>query len=63
LLIAKELEGGQVDPSKGCSKAIKKRLTKVEASLVRVCSEIRKHQQMYRKAAQQAQKVNFAEEN
>ena len=56
--IAKELERVQLDPSKGCSKAIKKRLEKVEANLSRARSDARKHQQLYRKAEQQAQKVN-----
>ncbi len=56
--IAKELEKVQLDPSKGCSKAIKQRLEKVEANLTRARSETRKQQQMYRKAEQQAQKVN-----
>ncbi len=56
--IAKELERVQQDPSKGCSKAIKKRLEKVEANLSRARSDAKKHQQMYRKAEQQAQKVS-----
>ena len=55
--IADELERVQLDPSKGCSKAIKMRLEKVEANLSRTRRDARKHQQMYRKAEQQAQKV------
>ena len=48
--MARELERVQVDPTKGCSIAIKKKLEKVESSLARARSETRKHQQMYRKA-------------
>ncbi len=59
--IAKELERVQLDPSKGCSLSIKKRLEKVEANLSRARLEAKKHQQLYRKAEQQAQKVNTLE--
>ena len=55
--LAKELESAQVDPSKGCSKAIKKRLNDVETKLARARSETRKNQQMYRKVEQEAQKA------
>jgi len=55
--LAKELESVQVDPSKGCSKAIKKRLDDVESKLARARSDTRKNQQMYRKAEQEAQKA------
>ena len=57
-LIAKELERVQLDPSKGCSKAVKKRLEQVEANLTRARRETRKHQEMYRNAQRQAQKVD-----
>jgi hypothetical protein len=55
--LAKELESVQVDPSKGCSKAIKKRLDDVESKLARARSDTRKNQQMYRKLEQEAQKA------
>eukprot|EP00562_Extubocellulus_spinifer_P002791 CAMPEP_0178486660 /NCGR_PEP_ID=MMETSP0696-20121128/8919_1 /TAXON_ID=265572 /ORGANISM="Extubocellulus spinifer, Strain CCMP396" /LENGTH=1944 /DNA_ID=CAMNT_0020114325 /DNA_START=206 /DNA_END=6040 /DNA_ORIENTATION=- len=59
--LARELERVQVDPSKGCSVAIKRKLEKVETSLARARSETRKHQQMYRKAEQEAQKCRVLE--
>lgn len=59
--LARELERVQVDPTKGCSIAIKKKLEKVESSLARARSETRKHQQMYRKAEAEAQKCRALE--
>ena len=59
--LARELERAQVDPTKGCSIAIKKKLEKVESSLARARSETRKHQQMYRKAEAEAQKCRVLE--
>ena len=59
--LAEQLEKAVVDPSKGCSLAIKKKLEKVEISLARARSETRKHQQKYRKAEQQAQKSKMLE--
>ena len=59
--LAKELENAQVDPTKGCSKAIKTKLEKVESSLARARSETRKHQHMYKKAEQEAQKCRVLE--
>ena len=56
-LLAKELESAQVDPSKGCSKAIKRRLDDVESKLARARSETRKNQQNFRRAEQEAQKA------
>ncbi|GFH45956.1 kinesin family member 4/21/27 [Chaetoceros tenuissimus] len=57
--LAKELESAQVDPSKGCSKAIKKRLDEITAKLARTRSESRIQQQKYRKAEQEAQKAKI----
>jgi len=59
--LATELENVQVDPTKGCSKAIKSKLEKVEKSLARARSETRKHQSMYRKAEMEAQKCKVLE--
>jgi len=59
--LASELEKAQVDPTKGCSVAIKRKLEKVEESLARARSETRKHQQMYRQAEQEAQKCKVLE--
>ena len=59
--LARELERVLVDPTKGCSVAIKKKLEKVETSLARARSETRRHQQMYRKAEQEAQKCKVLE--
>ena len=60
--LATELERVLLDPSKGCSIAIKKKLEKVEASLARARSDTRKHQQMYRKSEQEAQKCRLLEQ-
>ena len=57
--LAIELEQVQVDPTKGCSKAIKRRLQTVESSLARARGETRKQQQLYRKAEQDAQKCRI----
>jgi len=59
--LADQLEKAQVDPTKGCSQAIKKKLQKVEEGLARARSETRKHQQMYRQAEQEAQKCKVLE--
>ncbi|KAI2500042.1 hypothetical protein MHU86_14428 [Fragilaria crotonensis] len=61
LSLADQLEKVSVDPTKGCSLAIKKKLERVEASLVRARSDTRKHQQKYREAEQQAQKCKALE--
>ena len=61
LSLADQLEKVSVDPTKGCSLAIRKKLERVEASLVRARSDTRKHQQKYREAEQQAQKCNALE--
>jgi kinesin family member 4 len=60
-LLAEQLEKASTDPTKGCSLAIKKKLEKVEASLVRARNETRKHQQKCREAEQQAQKCKALE--
>ena len=59
--LAEQLEKATADPSKGCSDTIKKKLEKVEISLARARNETRKHQQMYRKAEQEAQKSKALE--
>lgn len=59
--LADQLEKASADPTKGCSSAIKKKLERVEASLVRARSDTRKHQQKYREAEQQAQKCKALE--
>eukprot|EP00986_Skeletonema_menzelii_P003739 scaffold1185_cov143-Skeletonema_menzelii.AAC.33 len=61
LALAKELDQAQVDPTKGCSTLIKKKLKKVEENLARARSESRKHQQMYRQAEQEVQKCKVLE--
>jgi outer membrane murein-binding lipoprotein Lpp len=61
LALAKELDQAQVDPTKGCSTAIKKKLKQVEENLARARSESRKHQQMYRQAEQEVQKCKVLE--
>lgn len=60
--LAKDLESAQVDPSKGCSKAIKKRLNDIEAKLARARNETRKNQLMYRKVEQEAQKAKVLQQ-
>jgi kinesin family protein 4/21/27 len=60
--LAKQLESAQIDPSKGCSKAIKKRLDDVESKLARARSETRKNQQMYRRLEQEAQKAKVLQQ-
>ena len=59
--LAIQLEHATVDPTKGCSVSIKKKLEKVESSLSRARSETRRHQEMYRKAEQEAQKCRSLE--
>lgn len=44
--LMKKLESAQVDPTKGCSVAIKRQLEEVKANLVRARSETRRHQQV-----------------
>jgi hypothetical protein len=56
-----QLQKTSVDPTKGCSLAITKKLERVEASLVRARSETRKHQQKYREAEQEAQRCKALE--
>lgn len=60
--LAIELERVQVDPTQGCSKAIKKRLQLVETSLARARGESRKQQQLYRKAEQDAQRCRVLQQ-
>ena len=59
--LASQLEKVSADPSKGCSRAIKKKLQKVEANLARARDETKKHQKKYREAEQQAQKCRTLE--
>ena len=59
--LVKKLESAQVDPTKGCSIAIKRQLEEVKANLVRARTETRKHQQLYRKAEQEAKKCHVLE--
>jgi DNA repair exonuclease SbcCD ATPase subunit len=59
--LAQQLEKATVDPTQGCSTAIKKELEKVEQSLARARNETRKHRQMYRKAEQEAQRCRVLE--
>lgn len=59
--LADQLNKAQVDPTKGCSRAIKAKLQKIEQTLARARSDTRKHQQMYRKAEQEAQKCKVLE--
>ena len=59
--LADKLERAQADPTRGCSQAIKRKLQKVEDSLARARSETRRHQQMYRRAEQEAQKCGALE--
>lgn len=59
--LAEQLERSVQDPSKGCSKAIKKELEKVEQSLARARNETRAHREKYRKAEQEAKKCAVLE--
>jgi hypothetical protein len=59
--LMKKLEFAQVDPTTGCSVAIKRQLEEVKANLVRARTETRKHQQLYRKAEQEAKKCHVLE--
>lgn len=59
--LVEQLQKTSVDPTKGCSLAIKKKLERVEASLVRARSDTRKHQQKYREAEQEAQRCKALE--
>uniref|UniRef100_A0A7S2QVI8 Kinesin motor domain-containing protein n=1 Tax=Triparma pacifica TaxID=91992 RepID=A0A7S2QVI8_9STRA len=59
--LAEQLAKVEVDPTRGCSKAIKLKLDKVEESLARARSESRKQQQMYKSAEREAQKARAME--
>ena len=59
--LIKKLDSAMVDPTKGCSISIKRQLENVKENLVRARTETRKHQQLYRKAEQEAKKVNVLE--
>jgi len=59
--LAEQLAKVEVDPTRGCSKAIKSKLDKVEESLARARSESRKQQQMYKTAEREAQKARAME--
>jgi kinesin family protein 4/21/27 len=59
--LADALEKAQVDPTKGCSKAIKRKLQEVEESLARARSDTRRHQQKLRQAEQESQKLKVLE--
>ncbi len=61
LALAEQLEKAQIDPTKGCSEAIKAKLQKVEEGLASARSETRKTQQLYRLAEQEAQKCKVLE--
>lgn len=60
--LADQLSKAASDPTKGCSLAIKKKLEKVENSLVRARNETRKHQQKYRQMEQEAKKCKALEQ-
>lgn len=59
--LADALEKVQVDPTKGCSNAIKRKLKDVEENLARARSETRKQQQKVRQAEQETQKLKVLE--
>jgi DNA repair exonuclease SbcCD ATPase subunit len=59
--LMKKLESAQIDPTKGCSVAIKRQLEDVKAKLVLARTETRKHQQLYRKAEAEAKKWHVLE--
>ncbi|KAL7547778.1 hypothetical protein ACHAWF_014537 [Thalassiosira exigua] len=59
--LADELEQTQANPARGCSKAIRTKLQRVEESLARARSEARKHRQTYRKAEEEARKCRAME--
>ncbi|GKY99523.1 hypothetical protein MPSEU_000906400 [Mayamaea pseudoterrestris] len=54
--LVEQLDKAHTDPTKGCSKAIKRELEKVEQALARARNESRKHRELYRKAEQEAKK-------
>jgi len=60
--LAAELERAQIDPTKGCSKSIRKKLETVELSLSRAREETKKHQALYRKAEQDANRCRELEQ-
>ncbi|KAL3798424.1 hypothetical protein HJC23_005077 [Cyclotella cryptica] len=60
-ILMRKLEKAQVDPTKGCSVAIQQQLEEVKANLIRARTETRKHQQLYRKAEQEAKKCHVLE--
>jgi len=59
--LMKKLEDAEIDPKKGCSIAIKRQLEEVKENLKRARSETKRHQQLYRKAEQEAKKCNVLE--
>ncbi|KAL9185198.1 hypothetical protein ACHAXT_002975 [Thalassiosira profunda] len=54
--LAEELERAQADPTRGCSRAIKGKLKKIEENLARARSDTRRLQKDYRQAEAEAQK-------
>ena len=60
--LAVELENAKVDPTKGCSTAIQKKLARIEANLVRARSDARKQQKKCKEAERQAQKCKSLEQ-
>ena len=60
-VLAEQLKKVAADPTKGCSLAIQKKVEKVEASLARARADAIKHQQMYRKAEEQAKRCEALE--
>mmetsp|Transcript_25800 Transcript_25800/g.36960 ORF Transcript_25800/g.36960 Transcript_25800/m.36960 type:complete len:1498 (+) Transcript_25800:1-4494(+) len=61
LSLTEQLERALQDPAKGCSVAIRKKIEQVEQTLIRTRNETKKHQQLYRKAEQEAQKCRLLE--
>jgi kinesin family protein 4/21/27 len=59
--LADQLEKAKVDPSTGCSAAIKRQLEKVELSLSRARRETLSHRQKYKTAEEQAKKCRVLE--
>jgi chromosome segregation ATPase len=60
--LATELNHALMDPTKGCSKSIQKKLEMVESNLTKARLETKKHQDMYRKAEQEAQRCHELEQ-
>lgn len=59
--LASQLEKASNDPSQGCSKAIQRKLEKVEQALVRARDETQKHRRKVRNAEQEAKKTRVLE--